>query len=183
MATSARIASLDWTVIAHQPVAEAFASIRAGLWRSLALVIAVAPRRDRPRLLAGVPHVGADPATRRRGAQDRRRPLRPSDLHSDSGDELEQLADRFNEMAKELAVSQEKSERITLLKRFLAAAGGGTLRTCRRRSICCMVSGRRRRHFRRHARLHCVVLACRAGRRYAGAEGVLSGARRGDHPA
>jgi class 3 adenylate cyclase len=37
-----------------------------------------------------------------------------------SGDALEQLANRFNEMAKELAVSKEKSERINLLKRFLA---------------------------------------------------------------
>jgi class 3 adenylate cyclase len=37
-----------------------------------------------------------------------------------SGDELEELADRFNEMAEELAVSQEKSQRINRLKRFLA---------------------------------------------------------------
>jgi class 3 adenylate cyclase len=35
-------------------------------------------------------------------------------------DELEQLADRFNSMADELALSQERSERITRLKRFLA---------------------------------------------------------------
>lgn len=37
-----------------------------------------------------------------------------------SGDELEQLASRFNEMAGELVVSKEKSERINRLKRFLA---------------------------------------------------------------
>ena len=37
-----------------------------------------------------------------------------------SGDELEQLAGRFNEMAGELAISKEKSERINRLKRFLA---------------------------------------------------------------
>jgi class 3 adenylate cyclase len=37
-----------------------------------------------------------------------------------SGDELEQLANRFNEMAEELTVSKEKSERINRLKRFLA---------------------------------------------------------------
>jgi class 3 adenylate cyclase len=37
-----------------------------------------------------------------------------------SGDELEQLAKRFNEMAGELATSKEKSERISRLKRFLA---------------------------------------------------------------
>jgi class 3 adenylate cyclase len=37
-----------------------------------------------------------------------------------SGDELEQLANRFNGMAKELAASKQKSERINRLKRFLA---------------------------------------------------------------
>src|SRR5208283_5666790 len=35
-------------------------------------------------------------------------------------DELEQLADRFNSMADELALSQERSERIARLKRFRA---------------------------------------------------------------
>ena len=37
-----------------------------------------------------------------------------------TGDELEGLAQRFNEMAVELALSQERSERIARLKRFLA---------------------------------------------------------------
>jgi class 3 adenylate cyclase len=37
-----------------------------------------------------------------------------------TGDELEGLARRFNEMAGELAVSQERSERIARLKRFLS---------------------------------------------------------------
>jgi adenylate cyclase len=37
-----------------------------------------------------------------------------------TGDELEGLARRFNEMAGELALSQERSERIARLKRFLA---------------------------------------------------------------
>ena len=37
-----------------------------------------------------------------------------------SGDELEKLATRFNEMAGELAISKQKSERINRLKRFLA---------------------------------------------------------------
>jgi class 3 adenylate cyclase len=37
-----------------------------------------------------------------------------------SGDELERLADRFNTMAGELALSQDRSERISRLKRFLA---------------------------------------------------------------
>jgi class 3 adenylate cyclase len=37
-----------------------------------------------------------------------------------TGDELEQLADRFNSMSDELALSQERSDRIARLKRFLA---------------------------------------------------------------
>jgi class 3 adenylate cyclase len=37
-----------------------------------------------------------------------------------TGDELERLATRFNEMAEELEVSQDRSERIARLKRFLA---------------------------------------------------------------
>jgi adenylate cyclase len=37
-----------------------------------------------------------------------------------TGDELQDLAQRFNEMAVELALSQERSERIARLKRFLA---------------------------------------------------------------
>jgi adenylate cyclase len=37
-----------------------------------------------------------------------------------TGDELERLATRFNRMAGELAISQERSERIARLKRFLA---------------------------------------------------------------
>ncbi len=37
-----------------------------------------------------------------------------------TGDEFERLATRFNEMAAELAVSQERSERISRLRRFLA---------------------------------------------------------------
>src|SRR5690606_32709348 len=36
-----------------------------------------------------------------------------------TGDELERLADRFNHMASELAESQERSQRIARLKRFL----------------------------------------------------------------
>ena len=37
-----------------------------------------------------------------------------------SGDELQRLASRFNEMARELSISKQKSERIDRLKRFLA---------------------------------------------------------------
>ena len=42
------------------------------------------------------------------------------DASISSGDEMEQLAIRFNEMAGELKASKEKSDRISRLKRFLA---------------------------------------------------------------
>ena len=119
VAASARIASLNWTVVAQQPVSEALASIRAALWRSSALIVAVASfavvlaywlacRMSKPirQLEHGVEKLGA-------GQFDHR-------ITISSGDALEQLANRFNEMAKELAISREKSERINLLKRFLA---------------------------------------------------------------
>src|SRR5262245_38960732 len=119
VAGSVRAANMGWTVIAQQPVSEAFASIRATLWRSLALILigtlvaaalayALAHRMSGPirQLEDGVQRIGA-------GQFDHR-------ITISSGDELEHLANRFNEMAAELAVSKEKSERISRLKRFLA---------------------------------------------------------------
>jgi class 3 adenylate cyclase len=119
IATSARTGSVDWTVIAQQPVAEAFAPIRAALGRSLALLVVgtlfaislawwLAHRMSGPirQLEDGVQRIGA-------GQFDHR-------IEMSSGDELEQLANRFNDMAGELAASKEKSERINRLKRFLA---------------------------------------------------------------
>ncbi len=119
VALSVRAADVGWTVIAQQPVLEAFESIRAALWRSLALITIgaflafalaywLAHRMSGPiRLLEdGVERVGA-------GQFDHR-------ITIASGDELEQLANRFNQMAEELVVSNEKSARIARLKRFLA---------------------------------------------------------------
>jgi class 3 adenylate cyclase len=119
IATSARTASVDWTVIAQQPVAEAFEPIRAALWRSLALLVVgtlfaislawwLARRMSGPirQLEDGVQRIGAGEFEHR--------------IEMSSGDELEQLANRFNEMAGELATSKEKSDRINRLKRFLA---------------------------------------------------------------
>ena len=119
VALSVRAADVGWTVIAQQPVLEAFESIRAALWRSLALITIgallafalaywLARRMSGPirQLEDGVERVGA-------GQFDHR-------ITIASGDELEQLANRFNQMAAELAVSKQKSERIDRLKRFLA---------------------------------------------------------------
>jgi class 3 adenylate cyclase len=119
VAASVRAANVGWTVIAQQPVSEAFASIRAALWRALALILVgalfaaalaywLAHRMSGPirQLEDGVQRIGA-------GQFDHR-------ITISSGDELEQLANRLNEMAEELTVSKEKSERINRLKRFLA---------------------------------------------------------------
>jgi adenylate cyclase len=119
VAASVRAANVGWTVIAQQPVSEAFASIRAMLWRSAALIFigalvaaalaySLAHRMSGPirQLEDGAQRIGA-------GQFDHR-------ITMSTGDELEQLANRFNEMAAELAVSKQKSERINRLKQFLA---------------------------------------------------------------
>src|SRR5258705_3571967 len=119
VALSVRAANVGWTVIAQQPVLEAFESIRAALWRSLiliglgivfAFVLAYwrACRMWGPirQLEDGVERIGM-------GQLDHR-------ITIQSRDELEQLAIRFNQMAEELAASQQKSERINRLKQFLA---------------------------------------------------------------
>jgi adenylate cyclase len=119
VAASVRAANVGWTVIVQQAVSEAFVSIRSTLWRALALILVgavlaaalaywLAQRMSGPiRLLEdGVQRIGA-------GHFDHR-------ITISTGDELEQLANRFNEMAGELTISKEKSERIDRLKRFLA---------------------------------------------------------------
>ena len=119
VALSVRAANVGWTVIAEQPVQEAFESIRAALWRSLMLIaIGIifasclaywrACRMWGPirQLEDGVERIGM-------GQLDHR-------ITIQSRDELEQLAIRFNQMAEELAASQHKSERINRLKQFLA---------------------------------------------------------------
>ena len=119
VALSVRAANVGWTVIVQQPVLEAFESIRAALWRSLmligigtvlAFVLAFwrASRMWGPirKLEEGAERIGM-------GQFDHR-------IAIESRDELEQLAIRFNQMADELAASQQKSERINRLRQFLA---------------------------------------------------------------
>ena len=115
----APIAGVDWMVFAEQPIAEAFAPIRAALWRTAFLVLAgaafaavlaflLARRMSGPirKLEIGAARIGA-------GHFDQK-------IDIATGDELEGLANRFNQMAGELAISQERSERIARLKRFLS---------------------------------------------------------------
>jgi adenylate cyclase len=115
----AHIPGVNWSVIVKQPLAEAFGPIYAALWRTGALLVAgvvlalvlaywLTQRMIEPiRLLEeGVAQIGA-------GQFDHR-------IKIATNDEFERLASRFNEMAGELSVSKERSERINRLKRFLA---------------------------------------------------------------
>lgn len=118
-AAAAPVAGPDWTIVVEQPLSEAFGPIYAALWRTGGLLLggaalagllafALARRMIEPiRLLKeGTERIGA-------GEFDHRIEIR-------TGDELQRLADSFNAMAAELAVSQERQERIAKLKRFLA---------------------------------------------------------------
>jgi adenylate cyclase len=119
IARMAPVTEADWTVLVDQPTAEAFAPIYTALWRTAMFLLGgivfagllaywLASRMTGPiRLLEdGAGHIGA-------GRFDHRITIR-------TGDEFERLATRFNQMAVDLAVSQERFERITRLKRFLA---------------------------------------------------------------
>ena len=119
LAAMAPIGGVEWEVFAELPITEAYAPIRAALWRTgflvlagaafaLALAYLMARRMTGPiRLLEeGAARIGA-------GQFDHR-------IRISTGDEVERLADRFNQMAGELALSQERSERIARLKRFLS---------------------------------------------------------------
>jgi adenylate cyclase len=118
-AAVAPVTGPDWTVIVEQPLSEAFGPTYAALWRTGGLLLAggafagllayaLARRMTQPiRLLEeGTERIGA-------GQFDHRIEIR-------TGDELQRLADSFNAMAVELAVSQERQERIAKLRRFLA---------------------------------------------------------------
>ncbi|WP_343051273.1 adenylate/guanylate cyclase domain-containing protein [Phyllobacterium pellucidum] len=119
IAGSAIVPGPNWTVYVEQPLSEAFAPIYAALWRtgilliagiavSAALAYVLAGRITGPiRLLEqGATKIGA-------GQFDHR-------VRIDSGDELQELAERFNTMADEIALSKERSERIARLRQFLA---------------------------------------------------------------
>jgi adenylate cyclase len=115
----APVTAAGWTVIVEQSQAEAFAPLYASLWRTggllflatvLAAVLAywLARRMSGPILLLeeGALKIGA-------GQFDHR-------INISTGDELERLAARFNQMAQELVTSRDRAERLTRLKRFLA---------------------------------------------------------------
>jgi class 3 adenylate cyclase len=118
-AAAAPVAGPDWTIVVEQPVSEAFGPIYAALQRTGGLLLAgaalagllayaLARRMTEPirQLEEGTGRIGAGQFEHR--------------IEIKTGDELQRLADSFNAMAEELAVSQERQERIAKLKRFLA---------------------------------------------------------------
>ncbi|MEQ1956904.1 adenylate/guanylate cyclase domain-containing protein [Mesorhizobium yinganensis] len=119
IADMAAIKGTGWTVVVEQDTTEAFAPIYATLWRTSGLLLGatmlaaglafwLAKRMTGPvRLLEeGTRQIGAGQFEHR--------------INISTGDELERLAARFNEMARELASSREREERIARLRRFLA---------------------------------------------------------------
>jgi adenylate cyclase len=109
IAAMAPIPGPDWMAFVEEPASEAFMPIRVALWRTGFLLLAgavfavllgylLARRMVGPiRLLEeGAERIGA-------GRFDHK-------ITISTGDELERLALRFNEMAGELALSQERSE-------------------------------------------------------------------------
>jgi adenylate cyclase len=119
VATAVGIPGPAWTVLVEQPRSEALEPIVAALRRTGVLLLAagiltgalafwLARRMAGPvRLLEeGAMKFGA-------GDLDHR-------IVVTTGDELERLAERFNDMAHELASSREREERLARLRRFLA---------------------------------------------------------------
>jgi adenylate cyclase len=119
IAAMAPIPGPGWAAFVEEPRAEAFASIRAALWRTgllllvgalfaAALGLLLARRMTGPiRVLEqGAEQIGAGNFSHK--------------IEISTGDELQRLAQRFNEMAAGLAESLERSERIARLKQFLS---------------------------------------------------------------
>jgi len=118
-AAYAPIPDLGWVVFIERPAVEAYAPLYASLFRTAALLFAglgmavlaslmIGIRVVRPlhELRQGVTRIGA-------GELDHRIDIR-------TGDELEVLADEFNQMTAKLGESYASNERISQLKRFFS---------------------------------------------------------------
>jgi len=119
IAALAPISGPGWTALVEEPIAEALAPLRAALWRTFYLllvgaVFAAALGYLLARRMTGPIHLLEQGAAQIGAGHFNHK------IDIATGDEIEGLALRFNEMASELAVSQERSERIARLKRFLA---------------------------------------------------------------
>jgi class 3 adenylate cyclase len=115
----APIGLLDWLVIVESPLSEAFAPLYASLRRSAVLVIlgiaisALAGLLLARRIVGPVKTLQQGAARIGAGELDQR-----IELHT--GDELEQLAEDFNDMSVRLHESYEKVRRVSVLKRYFS---------------------------------------------------------------
>jgi adenylate cyclase len=119
IAAMTAISGPNWNAFVEEPQTEAFAPIRAALRRTGFLLLggalmAAAMGYLLARRMTGPIH------QLERGAEEIGSGNFGHRISVSTGDELEQLAKRFNEMAMGLAESQERSERIARLKQFLA---------------------------------------------------------------
>jgi adenylate cyclase len=115
----APVPGVDWLVFVEQPLAEAFAPIRQALWRTAVLLLlgtalAAALAYWLAKSLVGPIRLLEEGAERLGAGQLEHR------IRIATGDELEALAERFNRMAAEIALSQQRRARIERLRRFLA---------------------------------------------------------------
>jgi adenylate cyclase len=119
IAALAPIPGPDWMALVEQPAAEALTPIRAALWRTGLLLLAGAVFAAVLAYLLARRMTGPI-AVLEKGAEEIGAGHFDHKIEIATGDELEGLARRFNEMAVELAVSRERSERIARLRRFLS---------------------------------------------------------------
>jgi adenylate cyclase len=119
IAAMAPVPGPDWMAFVEEPTSEALTPIRAALWRTGMLLLAGALFAVVLAYLLARRMTGPI-ALLEKGAEEIGAGHFAHNIEISTGDELEGLAQRFNAMAVELAVSQERSERIARLKRFLA---------------------------------------------------------------
>jgi adenylate cyclase len=119
IAAMATIPGPNWVAFVEEPQAEAFAPIRASLWRTGFLLLAGALFAAGLGLLLARRMIGPIRLLER-GAEQIGAGNFDHKIEISTGDELQRLAHRFNEMAAGLAESRERSERIARLRQFLS---------------------------------------------------------------
>ena len=119
IAAMAPIPGPDWMAVVEQPAAEALTPIREALWRTgLLLLVGTLFAATLAYFMAR--RMAGPIALLEKGAEEIGAGHFDHKIEISTGDELQGLARRFNDMAIELALSQERSERIARLRRFLS---------------------------------------------------------------
>jgi adenylate cyclase len=119
IAAMAQIPGPGWVAFVEEARAEAFAPIRAALWRTGFLLLAGALFAAALGLFLARRMIGPIRLLER-GAEQIGAGNFDHTIEISTGDELQRLAHRFNEMAAGLAESRERSERIARLTQFLS---------------------------------------------------------------